>query len=347
MTHEPPDDSRSPASNSQVEFRSWEVGIAQEPLNNTATLSPEAQAEIAQARALLSSPPKTNGGLVWLLVGFVLFLMTAGQRNLWDLGVIIAVLIIHEAGHLLGMKLFGFSDLRMFFIPFFGAAASGRKFGASSFEHAVVLLLGPLPGIVIGSALLIATFFTQRAQLADVGFMFTIINAFNLIPVSPFDGGRLFERLLFNRRYWLEFLFRLLAIASLAGLAILLREWIFGLLAGFLLLGFSIHMKRARAGFSLVSRMGHLPSNPHDLSDGQVLALLESVRDSLNGIKANGKTLATLRTQATQELFDRASTQFASLAATAICLTAWAGALFLSVVNIVLWAFTKNMPGLN
>ncbi len=347
MTPEPPDEFAAPLPHSHVEFRSWETDLTHEPPGNSGGWSAETQAEIAQVRSLLTAPPKAQSGLLWLVVGGILFMMTAGARSVWQLALVLVVLVIHEAGHLAGMKLFGFSDLRMFFIPFFGAAASGRKFGASSFEHAVVLLLGPLPGILIGTAVLITAFFVPIRQLPEIGFMFTIINAFNLVPVSPFDGGRLFERLLFNRRYWLEYLFRLVTIVSLAGLAFLLRTWIFGVLAVFLLLGFSIHMKRARAGHALVSRIGFLPSNPADLTDDEALALHESIQESLAGIKANPATMATLRTQATQELFDRASSEFTSPAATVLCLMAWAGGLLLSVVNFVLWAFAANMPGIN
>ncbi|MDB5337918.1 MAG: Zn-dependent protease [Planctomycetaceae bacterium] len=313
----------------------------------SAAQTPEIQAEIAAIREQLLNPPKAKNGGLWLIVGLVLFLLTAGERNLWDLAVILAILVIHESGHLLGMKLFGFSDLRMFFIPFFGAAASGRKFGATSFEHAIVLLLGPLPGIVIGGALLIAALFVPMRQLLDAGFMFTVINAFNLIPVSPFDGGRIFERLVFNRRFWLEFLFRILAIVALVGLAFLLQAWIFGLLAFFLFAGFSIQMRRSRAGFALVAKIGHLPSNPIDLTDEQILALRDSVDQSLGNMTANATTMATLRSQSTQEIFDRTSTRFASLTATLVCIGLWAAGLFLSVVNLVIWVLGRNVQGIN
>jgi len=211
----------------------------------------------------------------------------------------------------------------------------------------VVLLLGPLPGILFGTACLIVALVARVPQLAEIGSMFTIINVFNLIPVSPFDGGRLFERLLFNRRYWLDVFFRLLTIAALAGLAYLLRTWIFGVLAVFLLLGLRMHMKRARAGFSLVSRIGNLPNNPADLSDDQVLALLASTDESLAGIPTSPKTLPTLRAQTIRELFDQTSSRFASPLATVLCLFAWAAGFFVSFVNFILWAVSKNMAGVN
>lgn len=235
------------------------------------------------------------------------------------------------------MKLFGFSDLRMFFIPFFGAAASGRKFGASATEHAVVLLLGPLPGILIGCALLITSSFIREPLLLRVGFAFIFINAFNLIPVSPLDGGRLCERLLFNRRYWLEVVFRVVTIVALAALEYWLRVWFFGVIAFFLLITFSIHMKRAHAGFSLVSNYGNLPSNPADLSDDDLAALLKSVDKCLVGVNGNAKTMATLRQQALVELYDRASLRYASFSTTVLCLSAWAAGFVIPIVSIVVW----------
>jgi len=48
------------------------------------------------------------------------------------------------------MKLFGYRDVQMFFIPMLGAAVSGVESNPSSVRKAIVSLLGPLPGIIIG-----------------------------------------------------------------------------------------------------------------------------------------------------------------------------------------------------
>ena len=63
---------------------------------------------------------------------------------------LIVILIIHELGHYLAMKIFKYEDLAIFFIPLLGAAARGSKEKASQKEKAIVLLAGPIPGIVIG-----------------------------------------------------------------------------------------------------------------------------------------------------------------------------------------------------
>jgi len=50
--------------------------------------------------------------------------------------------------------------------------------------------------------------------------MLVLVNAFNLLPILPLDGGRLFQTLLFARTPALDVLFRLLANAGLGWLAV-------------------------------------------------------------------------------------------------------------------------------
>jgi len=40
---------------------------------------------------------------------------------------LVGVLFFHELGHYVGMRIFGYRNVRMFFIPLFGAAVSGQK----------------------------------------------------------------------------------------------------------------------------------------------------------------------------------------------------------------------------
>lgn len=65
----------------------------------------------------------------------------SGGRSLKDLALLIPVLFFHELGHWAGMRLFGFRDVKMFFIPFFGAAVSGRGQGVASWKEALGVLL--------------------------------------------------------------------------------------------------------------------------------------------------------------------------------------------------------------
>src|SRR5262249_11968035 len=105
-------------------------------------------------KMLLTAAPATGKGLV-LLGSLALFILSEihGSNTAFDVAALVAVLFIHELGHFAGMKLFRYRDVKMFFIPFFGAAVSGRKGRVAGWKEAVVLLLGPLPALLAGTVL--------------------------------------------------------------------------------------------------------------------------------------------------------------------------------------------------
>ena len=77
---------------------------------------------------LLTPAPATGKGL--LLIGtLALFILTQVRsgNTAFDVGALVGVILFHELGHFAGMKLFGYRDVKMFFIPFLGAAVSGRR----------------------------------------------------------------------------------------------------------------------------------------------------------------------------------------------------------------------------
>ena len=89
--------------------------------------------------------------LILLLVSLGLFIL-AGKRQ-WPLDyllILLPVLFIHEFGHYLAMKIFNYRNLRMFFIPFLGAAVSGQHFNVPGWKKTIVSLMGPVPGIILG-----------------------------------------------------------------------------------------------------------------------------------------------------------------------------------------------------
>src|SRR5688572_24768456 len=92
--------------------------LMDEASNNLQQAARERARAANLAHAALSLPPKRWSGATILVLSFVAFLVvTSRDTSLSDLAVLVAVLLFHEAGHLIGMKLFGFSDLRMFFLP--------------------------------------------------------------------------------------------------------------------------------------------------------------------------------------------------------------------------------------
>ncbi|MFV1986617.1 MAG: hypothetical protein ACC682_05025 [Gemmatimonadota bacterium] len=118
----------------------------------------------------------------------------------WELALLLGtVLLIHEMGHVAGMAAFGYRDRRILFLPFFGAAALGEKDDATLAQQTTVLLLGPVPGLLIGIACLYLFFETGGLWWLALSTTALVVNYFNLLPISPLDGGRIVETLLLGR----------------------------------------------------------------------------------------------------------------------------------------------------
>ena len=173
--------------------------------------------------------PAVGGGL-WLVLSLVLFVLSQAGGRLIDVVVVVAVLLFHEAGHYVAMRAFGYRDLKIFFVPFFGAMASGRHAGVAAWKQAVVSLAGPLPGIALGCALaFVVRVPAGTAKTAIVSLLF--INSFNLLPLGGLDGGEFFRRIIFSRHRYFELAFQILAGVALLLLAVRLRSWALGAFA--------------------------------------------------------------------------------------------------------------------
>jgi len=108
----------------------------------------------------------------WYAVGFVL------------------LLLVHEMGHYLVARRLGLKVGLPTFIPFVGAWIELKEQPLSVEQEARIAFAGPFVG-TIGAVSLLALGLQQQSALllalANAGFF---INLFNLVPVTPFDGGR-------------------------------------------------------------------------------------------------------------------------------------------------------------
>jgi Zn-dependent protease len=117
------------------------------------------------------------------------------------------MLFIHEVGHYVGMWKFGYKNLKMFFIPFFGAAVNGYAC-VSVVKESIVYLLGPIPGILIGLIFVIFYLFTHENIWFDAARIFITINTLNLLPLYPLDGGQFVFGILPQKTYKIQWLFQ-------------------------------------------------------------------------------------------------------------------------------------------
>ncbi|MEO9533259.1 MAG: site-2 protease family protein [Crocinitomicaceae bacterium] len=131
---------------------------------------------------------------------------------------IIGILLIHEIGHLIFMKKYGYKSLSMIFIPFLGAMVGGDTKETTQKQKFIISLMGPLPGILIGSGLFIAFIFNPENEgLLELSLLFISINLLNLIPVDPLDGGHIVEALLFPQNDTIKMYFTVISSFIIIG----------------------------------------------------------------------------------------------------------------------------------
>ncbi len=145
----------------------------------------------ALTRGRLSARTKT----IVSIVSFVVFAAVLA----WRMSPVIAIsllvsLVIHEGGHLLGMRWFGYRDTQLLFIPFFGGAAIGHDDKVlRPWQHIVIILLGPLPGIFLGLAIAAVVGGSGAPWINQAALTMVAMNAFNLLPILPLDGGQIVD----------------------------------------------------------------------------------------------------------------------------------------------------------
>ncbi|MFO0919409.1 MAG: site-2 protease family protein [Planctomycetaceae bacterium] len=191
---------------------------------------------LMEAEAVKSTSWTQN--ILLLLVSLGVFIAVSRGQNDWSWTLLlIPVLLIHELGHLLVMRACGYRNTKIFFIPFFGAAASGINFNVPGWKRILVALAGPLPGLAFGGLAGVAGVMYQQPLLIKFGVISGILNLFNLLPVLPLDGGWVAFHILFCRHPLLDAAFRTCGALAMGLLAIVTRQVALGILAFFILMG--------------------------------------------------------------------------------------------------------------
>jgi Zn-dependent protease len=204
--------------------------------------------EIIDAIRNIENPKKSVWkNLLYLLISVILFISLGLLNNpVLDIAILVGVILFHELGHYVAMTSFGYKDVKMFFIPFFGAAVSGKPQNISGAKKAIVALSGPVPGIILGVFLIIVAGASGNILISQISIWLLFINGFNLLPIFPFDGGRFLFDVVFSRQKYVEATFKVLAVVVLIVGAIYIQEWLLGLIA-FIVIG------TVKSGFTIRS----------------------------------------------------------------------------------------------
>ena len=162
---------------------------------------------------------KTNVNKSLMSLGLFILLFYFLIDDVQVLFLVVLILFIHEMGHFIAMKVFGYNGVNMFFIPLIGAMVTGEKERVSQSQRAIIVLAGPIPGVLIGCGIIAYAQTIGHTGAAIAGFMFLLINILNLLPLDPLDGGKLIETLFFssNEKIKQVFLIASVVIMVVAG----------------------------------------------------------------------------------------------------------------------------------
>ena len=182
---------------------------------------------------------ESRGSLSSTIFSMVLFIMVflfVFADSVRFVAMLLIVLVIHELGHFLMMKLFKYKNVRMLFIPLMGAFVSGTKSEYSQKQSFFMIAAGPMPGILIGSLLLMFSQTFDSSVMFNFGLIFCVLNLLNLVPLDPLDGGQLFKLLLRKNHELLLLIFAFFSSVVIIAIGWFLDSYLlilFGFLMGF------------------------------------------------------------------------------------------------------------------
>jgi Zn-dependent protease len=163
------------------------------------------------------------GFAVWFVVLMELWYLFG-----WQDALLLAVIaVLHEAGHAAAMLMVGMKVRGIYLVPFFSMAVP-KSFGSQG-HRGFVALMGPGFNLIPTFALAAMYWATGERSLLHAISLFALINAVNLLPVIPLDGGFVVDALLgaLSRRLSLAWAW----IGMVAGflLAFHLQSLVFGI----------------------------------------------------------------------------------------------------------------------
>jgi Zn-dependent protease len=102
----------------------------------------------------------------------------------------VALLFVHEMGHVIALRREGIKASGPMFIPFLGAVVAARSLGNNAVAEARVGLAGPVLGSIGAAACILVWHATGNDLWRALAYTGFFLNLFNLLPVVPLDGGR-------------------------------------------------------------------------------------------------------------------------------------------------------------
>lgn len=167
---------------------------------------------------------------VFSIVLFIATLMLVFENSFAPIMALVLILFVHEFGHFVLMKRFNYQNVRMLFVPLLGAFVQGNKDRYSQIEALLVVLGGPIPGLLLGTGLFYFGINFQEPYVLTLAFIFLLLNAFNLLPLDPLDGGQLLNLLIGKKQVLFQMGFSIFTSVILLGLGLYFEQIVLSVL---------------------------------------------------------------------------------------------------------------------
>lgn len=165
----------------------------------------------------------------------------------WQFAAIVIVsLVIHEYGHVRAMRAVGIPTRGFYLIPFVGGAAVPERAFASRLEEYFVALAGPVFGLVQATVLYAMFFFFGNPFLGAVAAWVAVLNLFNMIPITPLDGGRIVKSATMSLGTGIGMTALICGAFAAVVLMFWLKSWVLALVALFTLFEFWVERRSHR-----------------------------------------------------------------------------------------------------
>jgi hypothetical protein len=109
--------------------------------------------------------------LILLVTSAFLFVAVGSYR--WTLEraiLLVAAIFAHECGHWAAMKIYRYKNLKILYIPFLGAVASGEPDEHDAYKIALISISAPIAGLAVAGLAMLAWMATKNRVLIEFAY---------------------------------------------------------------------------------------------------------------------------------------------------------------------------------
>jgi len=141
-------------------------------------------------------------GAVWTMTSMALSIAVYSAKLGWNMAAgLVALLMIHECGHLVAAFLLRIPISAPIFIPYLGAVIDLKEEVCNRWNLALLGIAGPIAGTVASLGCYMSYKATGSMTMVFLALGGCIQNLFNLIPMGSLDGGHIVG--VFTRWIWI------------------------------------------------------------------------------------------------------------------------------------------------